>query len=256
LEPGVSSVLRPLLRPLLDEAAAAGRIVLLTADHGHILDYGTECRRHEGSDRYRPGKGDTAAEYWLEGGRVLGSAGVTGLGVEGIRYGSRPRNGYHGGITPQECLVPVMLFVQSGRPIPGWKEVVEAQPEWWLAGAPVPAKEPKTKRKPKQQQTLFAEDWISSLMASDLFRQQMDLPGNRIQPDRLAAVLRALDAAGNRLLRAAFASRMSLPLVRVNTTVAAMQRVLNYDGYGILTIDEAADMVVLDRPLLERQFYL
>jgi hypothetical protein len=93
-------------------------------------------------------------------------------------------------------------------------------------------------------------------MASDLFRQQMDLPGNRIQPDRLAAVLRALDAAGNRLLRAAFASRMSLPLVRVNTTVAAMQRVLNYDGYGILTIDEASDMVVLDRPLLERQFNL
>src|ERR1022692_3933656 len=207
------------LRPLLDEAAAAGR----------------NC---------------------LEGGRVVGLAVVTILGVEGIRYSSRPRNGYHGGITPQECLVPVMFFVQSGRPISGWKEVVEAQPEWWLAGAPIPAKESKAKRKPKQQQTLFAEDWISSLMASDLFRQQMDLPGNRIQPDRLAAVLRALDAAGNRLLRAAFASRMSLPLVRVNTTVAAMQRVLNYDGYGILTIDEASDMVVLDRPLLERQFNL
>jgi hypothetical protein len=133
---------------------------------------------------------------------------------------------------------------------------VESQPEWWLAGELTPAKEPKTKRKPKQQQTLFAEDWISGLMASDLFRQQMDLPGNRIQPERMAAVLRALDAAGNRLLRAAFASRLSLPLVRVNTTVAAMQRVLNYDGYGILTIDEAADMVVLDRSLLERQFNL
>jgi hypothetical protein len=49
---------------------------------------------------------------------------------------------------------------------------------------------------------------------------------------------------------------MSLPLVRVNTTVAAMQRVLNYDGYGVLTIDEAADMIVLDRSLLERQFNL
>jgi hypothetical protein len=103
---------------------------------------------------------------------------------------------------------------------------------------------------------LFGDDWISSLLACELFRQQMDVPGNRIQPDRLAAVLRALDASGNRLLRAAFASRMSLPLVRVNTTVAAMQRVLNYDGYGILTIDESADMVVLDRPLLERQFNL
>ena len=244
------------LRPLLDEAAAAGRVILLTADHGHILDYGTECRRQEGSDRYRPGKGDTSGEYYIEGGRVVGSSGVTTLGVEGVRYGARPRNGYHGGITPQECLVPVMVFAQAGQTVAGWKEVVESQPEWWLAGEPTPAKEPKTKRKPKQQQTLFAEDWISSLMASDLFRQQMDLPGNRIQPERMAAVLRALDAAGNRLLRAAFASRMSLPLVRVNTTVAAVQRVLNYDGYGILTIDEAADMVVLDRSLLERQFNL
>ena len=247
------------LRPLLDEAAAAGRIVLLTADHGHILDYGTECRRQEGSDRYRPSKRDAkgeAGEYYLEGGRIIGPAGVTALGVEGIRYGARPRNGYHGGITPQECLAPVMVFVQSGRTISGWQEVVESQPEWWMAGSPTAAKEPKTKRKPKQQPTLFAEDWISNLMASDLFRQQMELPGNRIQPERLAAVLRALDAAGNRLLRAAFASRMSLPLVRVNTTVAAMQRVLNYDGYGILTIDESADMVVLDRSLLERQFNL
>jgi hypothetical protein len=244
------------LRPLLDEAAAAGRIVLLTADHGHILDYGTECRRQEGSDRYRPGKGDGAGEYYLEGGRVVGSAGVTTLGVEGIRYGSRPRNGYHGGVTPQECLVPVMVFAQTGRAIPDWREVVESQPEWWSAGSPIPVKEPKTKRKPKLQQTLFSEDWISSLLTSELFRQQMGAPGNRIQPERVAVVLRALDAAGNRLLRAAFASRMSLPLVRVNTTVAAMQRVLNYDGYSVLTIDEAADMVVLDRSLLDVQFNL
>jgi PglZ domain len=248
------------LRPLLDEAAAAGRIVLLTADHGHILDYGTECRRQEGSDRYHPikrdTKGEAVGEYYLEGGRIVGSAGITALGVEGIRYGARPRNGYHGGITPQECLVPVMAFVQTGRAIPGWEEVVESQPEWWTAGAPTLAKEPKVKRKTKQQPTLFGDDWISNLLASDLFRQQMDLPGNRIQAERLAAVLRALDAAGNRLLRAAFASRMSLPLVRVNTTVAAMQRVLNYDGYGVLTIDEAADMIVLDRSLLERQFNL
>lgn len=244
------------LRPLLDEAAAAGRVVLFTSDHGHILDYGTEYRRQDGSDRFRPGKGSASGEYYLEGGRVVGSSAVTTLGVEAVRYGVRPRNGYHGGITPQECLVPVTVFAQAGRAVAGWKEVAESQPEWWMAGEPTPAKEPKAKRKPKQQQTLFAEDWIATLMASDLFRQQMDLPGNRIQPDRLAAVLRALDSGGNRLLRAAFASKLSLPLVRVNTTVAAMQRVLNYDGYGILTIDEAADMVVLDRPLLERQFNL
>jgi hypothetical protein len=244
------------LRPLLDEAAAAGRIVLLAADHGHILDYGAEFRREEGSDRYRSGRAKTAGEYNLEGGRVVGS-GVTALGVESIRYSARPRNGYHGGITPQECLVPVMVFTQFERAIPGWQEVVESRPEWWSSGAAVPpAKEPRSKRKTKPQPSLFSDDWIATLLATDLFRQQMSLPGNRIQPDRLSAVLRVLDAAGNRLLRTAFATRLSLPLIRVNTTVAAIQRILNYDGYGVLTIDEAADMVVLDRPLLERQFNL
>src|SRR5262249_54829787 len=130
-------------------------------------------------------------------------------------------------------------------------------PEWWNpeTGARE-VKQTKAKRKPRSQAALFSEDWISNLLATDLFRQQMELPGNRIQPDRLAAVLSVLDAAGTRLLRTAFASRLALPLIRVNTTVAAMQRILNYDGYGVLTIDEAADMVVLDRPLLERQFTL
>jgi hypothetical protein len=80
------------------------------------------------------------------------------------------------------------------------------------------------------------------------------MPGNRISSDRIAEALRQLDANGGRLLRPAFASRMSLPLLRVGPVVAAMQRVLNIDGYAVLSIDEAADMVVLDRPLLERQF--
>jgi hypothetical protein len=113
------------------------------------------------------------------------------------------------------------------------------------------------KRKPKQP-SLFTEepDWVVGLLASELFRQQMDLPGNRVKAELLAAALRALDSAGGRLLRPVFASRMNLALVRVGPVVAAMQRVLNYDGYGALTIDEGADMVILDRALLERQFSL
>jgi hypothetical protein len=86
------------LRPLLAEASAAGRIVFLTSDHGHVLDYGTDFRRHDGSDRYHSGKPESAGEFHLEGGRVVGPSGVTALGVEGIRYSSKPRNGYHGGI--------------------------------------------------------------------------------------------------------------------------------------------------------------
>jgi hypothetical protein len=116
---------------------------------------------------------------------------------------------------------------------------------------------PKAKRKTKQT-SLFTEesDWVTSLLASDVFHQQIELPGNRIKASQIADALHALDAAGGRLLRPVFASRMNLALVRVGTTVAAMQRVLNYDGYGVITIDEASDMVILNRELLERQFSL
>ncbi len=245
------------LRPLLAEAAAAGRIVLLTSDHGHVLDYGTDFRRHDGSDRYHSGKPESAGEFHLEGGRVVGTSGITALGVEGVRFSSKPRNGYHGGITPQECLVPVVVLADREDAIAGWHEVAEARPDWWSASELAPVQAPKSKRKTKQA-SLFVEesDWIATLLASDVFRQQMESPGNRIKAEQIATALRALDSGEGRLLRPVFATRMNLALVRVGTTVAAMQRVLNYDGYGVLTIDEASDMVILDRALLERQFSL
>jgi len=245
------------LRPLLAEASAAGRIVFLASDHGHVLDYGTDFRRHDGSDRYHSGKPESADEFHLEGGRVVGPSGVTALGVEGIRYSSKPRNGYHGGITPQECLVPVVVLADREDAIRGWQEVLEARPAWWIASESAPAEVPKPKRKTKQA-SLFTDesDWVNALIMNAVFRQQIELPGNRIKPEQIADALRALDSGGGRLLRPVFASRMNLALVRVGTTVAAMQRVLNYDGYGVLSIDDATDMVILDRPLLERQFSL
>jgi hypothetical protein len=245
------------LRPLLDEAAAAGRIVVLTSDHGHILDFGTECRRQEGSDRYRLGEPEEPGEYFLEGGRVV-AGGVTVLCVEWVRYGSRPRNGYHGGITPQECLVPVLVLRHGNREIQGWQPVVEAWPAWWMAvetTATPPVPPPKRSKREKQPSLFTAEpDWIAALLASEVFREQMKMA--RIKEGQLSEALRALDGGNGRLLRPVFAARMNLALVRVGPVVAAMQRVLNYDGYGILTIDEAADMIVLDRALLERQFSL
>jgi hypothetical protein len=164
---------------------------------------------------------------------------------------------YHGGITPQECLVPIVVLADRENAVPGWTEVAEATPEWWLASGVAPAQEPKPKRRTKQA-SLFTDDsdWVNALVAHSEFRQQMEQPGVRIKTEQIVEALRALDSSGGRLLRPVFASRMNLALVRVGTTVAAMQRVLNYDGYSILTIDEAADMVVLNRSLLEVQFKL
>jgi hypothetical protein len=65
-----------LLGPLLHEARLAGRAVVVTADHGHVLDEGTTLRSHEDGDRWRRGAEAPAADEILIGGdRVLAPGG-------------------------------------------------------------------------------------------------------------------------------------------------------------------------------------
>jgi len=206
----------PVLRILLAEAATAQRVVILTSDHGHKLD---------------------------------------------LQYGGNPRAPHHGGATPQECLVPVYVLAVPSAELPKWKEVPATQPEWWEpsakpTAAPVLAPSPSKRR--KAQPSLFATepDWIDRLLASGVFEEQMSLAGKRLQPEAVVNALRALDGGGGRLLKTAFAQRMNLPLIRVGTFVAALQGVLNVDGYAVLKLDEASQTVALDRGLLDRQFNL
>ena len=55
---------------------------------------------------------------------------------------------------------------------------------------------------------------------------------------------------------AAFAARIGLPPLRVAGFVAQLQRMLNVEGYPILDLDRDRDAVLLDVPLLKRQFEL
>jgi len=116
------------LRPLgwlLDAAADAGRLVLLTADHGHVLDAGRSryrpppgdgSNRAVGGERWRvapPAAGDDEVE--LSGPRVLLGGGRVILPTDDrLRYGGT-KHGYHGGATPEEVVVPVAVL---GRHLP------------------------------------------------------------------------------------------------------------------------------------------
>ena len=133
------------LRDLLDEAWRSGRPVILTADHGHVLDRGAPIRGESAdSARYRtgtPGEG----ELTIKGPRVLAGGGeIVAAWDERIHYTPR-KAGYHGGAAPAEMVVPVLVFVPSRSLVPkGW-EVLDAPghaPPWWdspLAGSGVPA---------------------------------------------------------------------------------------------------------------------
>lgn len=127
------------LQQLLDHAGAAGRAVVLTSDHGHVVDRepGTLRMSEAGSGRWRPVDGVVHEdEVHLSGARVqlAGGAVVAAVG-EGLRYGRRSA-GYHGGAALAELAIPWVVLVRRGVVVPGHSPAPDATPSWWNAAAP------------------------------------------------------------------------------------------------------------------------
>ena len=67
---------------------------------------------------------------------------------------------------------------------------------------------------------------------------------------------RALDRRGGKMTSVALARELQFPTLRLPGLLAKMQRILNVDGYPVLSRDDAADTVELNRDLLLKQFDL
>ena len=276
-----------LLLPLLREAREARRVVVITADHGHLLEDGTTQLAGGESDRWRPGKNASPPhELALSGGRVVtpdGTNAVVCLWGESTRYAGR-KNGYHGGLSPQEVTVPLSVIVPLGLNLAGWRPAPPAQPEWWelplmpKAAAPqaAPAAAPRaTRAKPTARQgqpQLFEpsdlpspapsaspppDAWIGALLGSPIYVAQRQLAARVAPPDdQMQLLLTALSERGGKLSRAALAHRLSLPEVRIGGLLSAVRRLLNVDQASVLTVDEAAGTIELNLALLHQQFRL
>ncbi len=271
-----------LLLPLLREAREARRVVVITADHGHLLEDGTTQLAGGESDRWRPGTDSRAPhEVAVSGGRVVtrdGSNTVVCLWGESTRYGGR-KNGYHGGLSPQEVTVPLSVMVPLGMNLPGWTPAPPAPPEWWELPPLAKSKETKPAiapparpagRKPTAQAgqpQLFATtelppapapaapDWISALLSGAIYASQRQLAARVALPDeKMRLLLTALSERGGKLSRAALAQRLSLPEIRLGGMLSAVRRMLNVDQAPVLVIDEAAGTVELNIALLHQQF--
>ncbi len=235
------------LRGILAEAATAGRIVIVTSDHGHMLDTGTSrLPNHvDPLDRWRTGELAGGEELEVKGSRVVIAEGkFIGLGVESARYG-RQKVGYHGGLTPQECLAPVMVLSQPAVAVKGWEQVTPVPPPWWSEEAA-----------PKPGIVAPAADWVEALVRSEVFEFQLASTNGRVSASHVEAAVRALDTSGGRLLKNVFAGRVGITPGRVSSYIAAAQRVLNVESYGILELDETSQTITLNRPLLVKQFKL
>ena len=125
------------LAPLLDRARHAGRIVVLTADHGHIVErrQGTQ-RAYAGISSGRSRAATEPAgdgEVLVTGPRVLRHDGRAVLAVdEHLRYGPL-KAGYHGGAAPAEAVVPVAVLVPGVVPEDVSLHLAPPQePAWWI----------------------------------------------------------------------------------------------------------------------------
>src|SRR5690606_22032032 len=96
----------PLMRQLLSAALEAGRVVVITSDHGHILGPNQRViAPNGGGERYRLDDGTAPAEdeIALQGPRVLkGDGRIVAAADDGVRYTGAAKHGYHGGATPAE----------------------------------------------------------------------------------------------------------------------------------------------------------
>lgn len=275
-----------LLLPLLHEAREARRVVVITADHGHLLEDGTAQLAGGESGRWRPGSdGRTPQELAVSGGRVVTSDGsntVICLWDESTRYGGR-RNGYHGGLSPQEVTVPLAVMVPLGVNLAGWTPAPPAQPEWWEL-APIPkSKDAKPAdgptaaapvrpagRRPTMQAdqpqlfdptelppvtTPVTPSWIGALLSGTVYASQRQLAARVALPDdKMRALLTALSERGGKLSRAALAQRLALPEIRLGGMLSVVRRMLNVDQAPVLVVDEAAGTVELNIALLQQQF--
>jgi hypothetical protein len=121
------------LPQLLYEARSSGRMVVLLSDHGHLLDRETKQEKFDGGDRWRhtgtsdPGDGDVV----ISGDRCVipETHELIVPYSEKVRY-SMKKNGYHGGVTMQEMLVP-MAVLSAREDFPaGWNEPPTDIPDW------------------------------------------------------------------------------------------------------------------------------
>ena len=267
------------LPALLAAARDAGRVVVLTSDHGHVVEQGTSARPGGDSDRYRPAsEPPQAGEIEISGSYVQSGGSqhrLVAAWSESLRYGGK-KTGYHGGVSLQEMAVPFAALWFGTQIPPGLQDVAAGPPAWWLLESPV-AREPVAAPKPlpmpskKTEVTLFgpaptepatpapaapalATPWIARLLKSGLFETQRRLAGRTppLAPE-VAKLVQCLHESGGKLTRAALARALDTPELRLAGYVAQVRRVLNVEGYPVLSVHEESGTIELNVPSLRAQ---
>jgi hypothetical protein len=280
------------LRDLLRVAAHNGMAILLTSDHGHVVDRrGLKAEAAEpGSARHRaPGGVLAENEVALSGPRVLSpeqGASIVALWDADSRYTAR-KAGYHGGASLAEVTIPVLAFLPfNAEPPRHWRELGDPRPAWWTndgestSVAPPSPRRTATRSKREQRapgaDALFeiemapgddgalitpkavtgSDALVRELLASAIFDAQLELLARKPPQDKIGKAVSELLEAGGTLPATALAQRVAYPTSRADGFAAVLRQVLNYDGIQVLETLPDGRTLRLNRQLLRDQFEL
>jgi hypothetical protein len=204
--------------------------------------------------------------------------------------------GYHGGASLQEVVIPLGVFVGSAHvePLPGWVEVPRHLPEWWntesavtdkhgsyilpaqqagIASGQVTKKSKKAKASAAVSEVMddmFASPvegvssgsaqtsvWIDDLFGSSIYQQVKSRAGRTaVKEEQLRAFIQLLDQQQGQAMEAVVLSHLAIPKLRLRGFLAGAQKLLNIDGYPILTVDRDSQTIKLSIKDLKNQFEL
>ena len=278
------------LKPVLDEARRAGRPVIITADHGHVLDRGRPIHPAESeAARYRtgaPGEG----EITVRGPRVLVPGGEVVAAVDEAIHYLPKKAGYHGGAAPAEVVVPVIVLLPSASLVPeGWHpyEANGHAPVWWdppqataASTAPPPVKpahrRPQARAKEPDGALFGVQDVMPSadadypappgatatppvslgtrVVASGRLASQRQFARRAPDDDRITRLIDGLNQAGGKATIGEAARIAGEPAVRMSGYLAQVTRLLNVEGYPVIRTVDDGRTVELNTELLRQQF--
>jgi hypothetical protein len=273
------------LRTLLDHARYHGRAVIITSDHGHVLerDGVLKSAGTAGSARHRTDPAPAGeGEVELAGPRVVADGKrVVALWDPQLRYLPR-KAGYHGGASLAEVTIPLLAFLRLGAGTPnGWALVGSQQPPWWSSAQevplptptptpPVPQKKPKKGQPSPDEVALFdlpaatpaatpapaAPTLVDALLASDMFGAQHGLTPRKVPLPKIRGALEALLDANGVLPTIVVAQRAGEQPARATGFLTTLQRIFNVDNFQVLSLTNDGRTVRLNVALLRAQFGL
>lgn len=288
-----------LLRHVMEAAREAGRVVIVTSDHGHVLDHDSVYQQSadENGERYHPvgpGIAPSELEVLVSGGRVVtASKQVILPWSERLRYIRGKNHGYHGGGSLQEVVIPLGVYINAtNRQVPdGWREIPRRLPVWWhspkvtqaeaptvhdqsTVSADVPAKKAAGKKQAaaeviddmfgftapaqtasKSVSQAASSDWVEGLLCSPVYRQVRDRAGRTaISDEHMQGLLKLLEKHRWQVMEAVMCSELLIPKLRIRGFLAGAQKLLNVDGYPILSVERDSQTIRLNMADLKKQF--